>query len=724
MFGRLKNNQINPLNNKGRLRTFESRSIMPPKPKLQPKNKPKAKAPSEANRLAFLKNNSFAIGLFLITFVVFFNGIGNNYALDDEFYTNGGNKLTQKGVHGIKEIFRSHTFFNNDGTGYSYRPVTVVSFALENQFFGENPHVSHFFNVLLYALTIVLIFTILRKWFVTQGNWFSFFICLIFIVHPLHTEVVDNIKCRDELLAMLFVLLSMWAVWKHVETKKWFFLLLYPVFFWAAMLSKHTAVPFYFLIPISLWFFSDTKLWKIAAYVAPLFITSFITFLLLRHGLADESRAYLLFENPLASHPGFAVRTATSFYVIGRYLFLLFIPHPLVYYYGSFYVPDITWGNPIAILSLLVYAAIGIWTLMEVRKKSILGFGLLFYLINIAAYSNLLQCAPGIMAERYTYAASLGFCIVIMVMLFRFTKIDPAHFKWKLPEFSKVRFIILGITLIFSARTFLRTSDWKDKETLYGHDMEYLHESVKANMLYASLISSYALRASMESRVSDGKGGVQINPKKQQEAIQRFGESRECFKHATELAPYYFTAWSNLGTTYFFTGETKSALPYFLKSVKIKSDYAEGWYNVGMAYDKLERSDSAIYAFSQSIKSDSSYVDSYSQLSRLLNLKENNPREAVRILQLAAIHKPDSEYPWTNLAGIYLQQKDSANYEVAMKKAVQINPENLRSVGNLAQYYKLKKDFDKFNQYDLMARALEEKQQELQRKKRKDKEEK
>src|ERR1044071_9005418 len=89
----------------------------------------------------FFQRNQFAVALFLLTFIVFGNGIYNEYALDDEFYTNGANKLTLQGIKGIPEIFKSHTFYNNDGTGYSYRPVTVASFAIETQFFGEKPHV-------------------------------------------------------------------------------------------------------------------------------------------------------------------------------------------------------------------------------------------------------------------------------------------------------------------------------------------------------------------------------------------------------------------------------------------------------------------------------------------------------------------------------------------------------------------------------------------------------
>lgn len=674
-------------------------------------------------REGFFRRNSFEIWLFALVFVVFANGIGNRYALDDEFYTAGGNKYTQKGLKGIPGIFKTRTFNNNDGSSYSYRPITLTSFAIETQFFGEDPHVSHFFNVLLYALTIVLLFRLLRKWFVTQGDWFSFFVCLLFMVHPLHTEVVDNIKCRDELLAFLFVLLTYLVVWKHIETKKPVWLVLYPILFFAGMLSKRTVVPFYALIPLAMWFFTDKKIWKIALYILPLFLLINLSALLLKHSLeAQNTREFLLFENPLAAHPGFATVTATSSYVIGRYLLLLFIPYPLVYYYGSYYVPDITWGNPIAIASLIVYIAIGIWTIMELRKKSILAFGLLFFLVNMGAYSNLLSPAPGIMAERYMYAASLGFSIVIVVMIFRFMKKNPENFRWKSPDFSQVRFVFIAIALLFAIRSFWRTGDWEDKETLYGHDMEFLQESVKANMLYGALISKDALALNFQSRVSDGKGGSRIDKQKQQEAMSKFMEARTYYQKAAELAPYYHTAWSNLGTGYFFTGDTKTALYYFKKGVSIKKDYAEGWFNVGMAYDKLNMNDSAVYAFHKCIGSDSAYVSGYEQLSRLIVQKENDPQKALALLRIAARKKPDSEIPWNNMASIYLQLKDTAQGAAAMERAAEINPDNVQRLYNLAMYFQRKGDFSKYNFYMHKAEAGKKKMLEQQKKQREEQE--
>lgn len=658
------------------------------------------KAPPVRKSGGFFARHSFRIALFLIAFLVFGNGIYNEYALDDEFYTAGANKLTLQGVKGIPKIFTSHTFYNTDGSGYAYRPVVLTSFALEIQFFGEQPHVSHFFNVLLYGLSMVLLFSLLRRWFVNMGDWFSFFVCLLFLAHPLHTEVVDNIKCRDEILAMLFTIIAMLFVWKHIETKKAIYLFLAPASFFLGVLSKHTILPFLALVPLAIWFFTDVN-WKriLLFYALPFLGFALLSVLIQKNVLPPMSRTFQAFENPLPEGQDFMVRTATSFYVLGRYIWLHFIPYPLVYYYGHRYIPLVGWTNIIAIVSLLVHIALGLLALRELRKKSILGFGLLFYLINIAVYSNLLRPAPGIMAERFTYAASLGFCIVIVVLVFRIMKQAPEGFRWKLDTYKSTRAVFLFLALLFTVRCWFRNADWENKEVLYGHDMQYLHESAKANMLYGALISVKAMRANIEARQLREKGNTAAADQKSVEAKNYFLSARGYYKQAADVAPYYHTAWGNLGTTYFFVDQPEEALPYFFRSVKENPKYTEGYFNLGMAYDKLDKKDSAEYFFRKSISCDSTYLSSYEQLSKIIFNRDKDTQGALDILHAAARNRPDSDVPWNNIASIYNDLKDTASSAAALEMAAQINPSNLQRLYNLANYFRYKGDIIKYNYY-------------------------
>ncbi|MGL5892634.1 MAG: glycosyltransferase family 39 protein [Bacteroidia bacterium] len=667
---------------------------MSKKQKTAPAKSSGAKKQSPA-KPGFLRRNVFSVALVVITFLVFGNGIFNKYALDDEFYTAGSNKLTQKGIKAIPEIFTSRTFYNNDGSGYSYRPVTVASFAIEIQLFGEKPEVSHFINVLLYALTVVLLFRLLRRWFSAQGDWFSFFIALLFLVHPLHTEPVDNIKCRDELLAILFGVSSMFFLWRFRESGKWFYMVLFPLCFFAGMLAKATIMPFYLLIPMALWFFTDLKISRIALYMAPLVLAA-VCVLLIKNGALPESvREFQSFENPITAETSFATKSATAAHVLGRYLWLHIFPHPLVYYYGQNYVSLVSWSDPLAIAAALIHLALLVIALRGLRTRSILSFGILFYLINIIFYSNLISPAPGLMAERFAYMAGLGFCIVVVWGVFKLTKLAPEMFRWGAAESSRARFVLLGVAAVFSIRSVVRNTDWQDKHTLYINDMEHLGESAKANMLLGSLLSADGARINYEGNmlIESGKNSNNITvfnagKAKRDSAQLLFRQSRDYYLRATEISPQYYTAWSNLGTTYFFGRDFASAKPCLLRSVSIKPDYTEGLFNLGVTYDSLRMPDSAMFYLRRCIATDSAYAAAYDPLVKLMLRKDSTAEPAIeKLLSRARFHSPKSDMPLTAMMNIRMMKKDTVGAVAYMDQASELNPTNQMRMYQLSVYY-------------------------------------
>lgn len=98
------------------------------------------------------------------------------------------------------------------GYKYGYRPITHLTFAIEHEFFGEDPQISHAINVLFYALLSLFIYYLVRSLAPTRGPTFALIVALLFAAHPIHTEVVASIKNRDEILSLLFAVLGMQAV--------------------------------------------------------------------------------------------------------------------------------------------------------------------------------------------------------------------------------------------------------------------------------------------------------------------------------------------------------------------------------------------------------------------------------------------------------------------------------------------------------------------------------
>ncbi len=207
--------------------------------------------------LPFWQHRHFFKGLVLLfAFLLFVNSIPNDSNLDDELVTIN-HRLTSKGIDAIPEIFTSPYYQDAQGYSYEYRPVVLASFAIEHQFFGDNPHVGHFFNVVLYALCCLVLYLVLLRLFKNQSHIIPLAITLLFIAHPAHTEVVCSIKNRDEILGLLFCFLSLLSALIAIQNSKRWLLILVPVFFALALMSKVTVISFVILTPLAIILFTD-----------------------------------------------------------------------------------------------------------------------------------------------------------------------------------------------------------------------------------------------------------------------------------------------------------------------------------------------------------------------------------------------------------------------------------------------------------------------------------
>ena len=210
--------------------------------------------PTKTGSNSFFQKRRWEIIIFIFSILLYANSIPNEYNMDDELVTIQ-HRLTSKGVSAIPEIITSTYYKDAAGYAYEYRPVVLITFAVEHQLFGDNAHVSHFFNVLLYGLCCILLFRVLLL--LTAG--FSFFvplaITILFVAHPAHTEVVSSIKNRDEILGLIFSLFTFLAALKMVN-KGYVWLIPIPFLFLTALLSKMSMLPFAIIIPAGIIFFT------------------------------------------------------------------------------------------------------------------------------------------------------------------------------------------------------------------------------------------------------------------------------------------------------------------------------------------------------------------------------------------------------------------------------------------------------------------------------------
>jgi hypothetical protein len=544
-------------------------------------NYSKQKSISEKNYVSepfFTSKKMFWICL-LISFLFYGNSIKNGYSLDDEYVTTTSkqkNELTEKGIFGIGKIFTSHSFIDGK-QNYEYRPVSMYTFAIEWSLFQNNEnrvHISHAINVILYFLVGILLFQMLQILFQGKASTLSAITTILFMIHPIHSEVVNSIKNRDELLSLIFALLAAIQTFKWVDSKQVWRIFLACLFIMLSLLSKKSNLPFIVSIPLMMYFFRDLKLKTIGISFLILFSVK-IGFNLFKNHLMnlDEStnRTFGYFENPLF-YLDFIDRIPMFFYTNLLYMEKLIFPYPLAYYYGFDAIPLVGFSDWRFYLGLIVVIAGIYFAIKGFLNKSLLSFGILFFFLAIGGVANLISPMVGVIAERFAFSASIGFCVVLG---FVFS-------KWKNEEFQKNQFtfnIAWPLFLVFFPSLFYtinRNSDWVSKKSLYIADINHISKSAKANSLLGSEYQVEAMALQKEGSLS------------YIELIQKVDSAIYFYDQSLKVYGDYESNLNNKGVlVYTFRYDYLDAFNQFKKSVDVNKKYKEGFLNCGNSMAKM-----------------------------------------------------------------------------------------------------------------------------------------
>ncbi|MBC7696054.1 MAG: glycosyltransferase family 39 protein [Burkholderiales bacterium] len=651
------------------------------------------------------KKNRILFLIFASAFILYGNSIKNKYALDDGYVTvtnpeHPNNPKIEKGLKGIPEIFTSH-YIESKQQSFEYRPLVLVTFAIEYQFFGSNPHVSHFLNVLIYAITCIILYLILCRLFDKFHLIFPLTTTLLFLVHPIHTEVVANIKCRDELLSFLFGMLSLLFILKNIESKKITYIFLSIMFFFMSLLCKQTAMLFIIFIPITLYFFSSIKTKQLLFFCAILLFAVICSDVLKNIMLNSSTslREFAFFENPLFYDDSFLSRFSLALYTIGYYIKLLVFPYPLCCYYGYNTIPIDNWESPFIYISGIFYLLIIIYAIKKIPIKSILSYSILIYLLGILPFANIKTPLSGIVGERFIYFASFGFCIASTYLLLSFFKINlkvnsnTDNFQSKIRDLNFFpKFFISVILIIYSTLTISRSNKWKDEITLFRNDIKHFKNSCNlhyliGNNLYPKIFTtpSGALRDSII-----------------RETTFHYKQAVLLMIEGVKKYPADFTTLNNIGTIYInIFNDAATAQPFFKKSIIINPDDDVAQYNYAFCYEKRNLPDSAIFYYEKMILANKTYPLVYIQL-RELYIKKHQYLQAIICDKEAIKQNPIQAKLYINLGNTYMLNKDTLKGIEQFEKAVNIEQGNvnlraqiiafLKSAGYIERAKKLEKN--------------------------------
>ena len=630
---------------------------------------------------AMLKDNVLArkrdiilkVIIVVFGFMLYANTLGHGYALDDTV-TIWKNEFTQQGIAGIKDILSYDTMAGMFGkdmdevAGGRYRPLSVVMFAIEIQFvkwFGEPTDapdfsgkiwaatfIGHFFNVIYYCLLLLLMYHVLKKLFRNHKPryWFlsiPFLTVMLFAAHPLHTEVVANIKGRDEIMALIFSLLALLAAIKFLDVRKieqriFFLVVIFVCIFFGSM-SKETTVAFVFLIPLSLYFFYEPKFSDYVKVTIPAFLGALLYVIIRANIIVNQfgNDADLLLNNPFLNMTG-GERYATVTYTLLLYLKLLVFPHPLTWDYYPYHIATMHWTDWQVILSLLLHLGMIVFAIVYLmpKRKSVYSYAIFFYGATLILPSNLLFNVGAFMAERFLFMPSLGFSLAIA---YTFANVLPEKFPEKEKMWRNVTVAVLGVAaLAFSAKTVTRNMDWKDSSTLFAHDVHVSVNSIKGN-------SSYASDLYTQSDIAESKATLSCG-----------ADSLACIARRDSIM--------------------RTAIPYFEKALSFDSLNSESLVRIGNIYYKLDNDYNTMFKYyKQALHSNPLNRDVWNNTIGVLTYNINDPEYEKTIWWDYVKLSPNYYESYYQLGEIYYssnpKQNDSVVYylskALAMKDSIE-----------------------------------------------------
>ena len=372
-----------------------------------------------------------------------------------------------------------------------YRPLTTLSFLFNYAVLGNgaSPAGYHWFNFILHAVNVGLVYTLGLVIF--EQIPAAFLLATIWGIHPVLTESVTNIVGRADMLAALSVLAALLFHRKAVEASgrpKALWLGAIALAVTAGMFSKESAIVVVAVIGFYDFTFGRTGSWRsrFPSYVAV--AVPILVFLYVRSrvfaGAADLRFTFV--ENPLVG-AGFWTARMSAVKVIGKYLGLWVWPARLSFDYSYNEIPVFGWGLKSwedwkAVAALIGCAAAAIVAIRSFRRNQPVFFFTAFFFATLAPTSNLVILIGTMMGERFLYLPSIGFAALVVCALDGISR----RLRDKQSEFRYAAAAALSLILIaFAARTYARNADWLDPGRFWRTSVEAAPGSYKTNMVAA-----------------------------------------------------------------------------------------------------------------------------------------------------------------------------------------------------------------------------------------------
>ena len=495
---------------------------------------------------------------------------------------------------------------------------------------GLNPLGYHATNIVLHALTAVILFYFLTIFL--REKYFALLITLLFALHPIQVESVAWIAGRNDILVGLFTILMLWFYALHGlhEGKKNHYLWLSIFSFALALFTKESAALYLLLLPI---YDAVTSKSGIRTLISRKFLLRLLPFIMLLLG-------YLLLRNLLFGEFIGSEKLYGKLTLLNRLrlvpamvtenLSLLLFPSGLTVEHP---LDKLIWLEPPwDIASYIVTGALVIGVISALKSRASAGFGFLWLVVGFLPLLNVMPLAVPILEHRL-YTAAAGFTILLAGSL---KLLAPGKYP------KSAHAVIIMILIAYVAGTLTRLPVWNDSETLW---LDAIKKAPSATRSYYNLAGHYYEKQQPEKALPLLKKYTELNPDdlmgysklrqtyfimgqygeaiggcRQMIAMDPQGQNRytelgalferlnmtdsavNFYRQTLEKNPEFYGVHDRLGTIYFNLSDSDSAELHYLSAIRINGKYADAYFNLGKLYYYTGRKSRALSAFTEGEK--------------------------------------------------------------------------------------------------------------------------
>lgn len=624
----------------------------------------------------------------LISIIVFSGSLKNDFAWDDVFLIVDNPYV--KSWSYLPRIFSSHLYEGNGMQSNFYRPLQLVSFALDYSFWKLNPFGYHLTSLFLHIINSSLVYIILLA--IGSSGGIAFFAAVLFSIAPVISSTTYYISARSDLLMALFLFISFLLFSKYIDTKKGWMMVLSAGFFMLSLLSKEMAFIFPALLSLEL------RRRRVEGQKADFrailpYMAILVVYIIGRVSVLDFNGGTRGIVEPgfPASIPLWR-RILTDFKVIPEYIELLLFPYGL--HMDRFIRP----AKSLLQIDIAFYGAILVAIFFFIKKISrtnkLVLFGAMWFLITLLPVLNIYPISV-FFGEGWLYIPSVGFFIVLSTIYHEFAK---KRLGKRLAYIMAVSFLVY-----YASFTILHGRVWRDSISLLQNAVLYEKRSPFVYITYNNLAGAYYKQKDYENSITYYKKSIEANPRYASPYDNlgvaytdkgKYIKAVRCFKMAIRTDRKYLNAYCNLAHAYYNLGFKEKAVKLLTRAIEIDPDFYKPYYDLGFLYSDENETVKAMPFIRKAIELRGQDPQSHYCLGALY-LKDGRFREALAEYDIALKlgFQPDHVF-FNELAFLYIRTNRFQAAEKAFLRSLSLEKDQSDAHNNLANLYCLVGNFN------------------------------